>query len=179
MILRCIFIVLFLVPFGSVSMGGVGDVYWCKTIIGGGIFNINMTRFDPEVREVFKDETYRTSFRWLKDEIHVIKSHDATGNEFIFNGNLPKCDDVLHCRKYKIIESEKRNWVMRVGGKIKTSEGHNYFKAINKITNNTIFFIDGVLKPRSQGLFVFYNIDFSDSIIQYSECETGVMADKF
>ena len=30
--MRIIFIVLFLVSFGSVSMGGVGDVYFCETI---------------------------------------------------------------------------------------------------------------------------------------------------
>jgi len=30
--MRFIFIILFLVSFGSVSMGGVGDVYFCETI---------------------------------------------------------------------------------------------------------------------------------------------------
>ena len=46
--MRFIFIVLFMVSFGSVSMAGVGDVYYCEMTVFGHIKNHEFTRYSPE-----------------------------------------------------------------------------------------------------------------------------------
>ena len=50
-VIRFIFIILFLVSFGSVSMGGVGDVYYCDETINLDIKNHKIQKFRTVPKE--------------------------------------------------------------------------------------------------------------------------------
>ena len=61
MILRYIFIVLFLVSFGSASMGGVGDVYYCEV-------EKNFSIWKHSLKNEKNDQPKRFKFRIQKKE---------------------------------------------------------------------------------------------------------------
>ena len=80
MILRCIFIILFLVSFGSVSMGDVGDVYYCEAIKYGQMAdNGNWMNFD---------DTEKLKFKFKLEEKRLKMGKDFpfySGGDFVIN----------------------------------------------------------------------------------------------
>ena len=70
--MRFIFIVLFLVSFGSVSMGGVGDVYYCETT--------NMLMIDEhKFMEILNQDTEKFKFKLEKSLINVVADFPIKG----------------------------------------------------------------------------------------------------
>ena len=65
--MRFIFIVLFLVSFGSVSLGGVGEVYYCATehayyLQTDGVEKIDKQRFEFKYDDQFIDFGSKSTF---------------------------------------------------------------------------------------------------------------------
>ena len=73
--MRFIFIVLFLISFGSVSMGGVGDVYYCAT-------NSFVTSGTDKKESLYKNQKF--SFKWDKEKIIFGKSENFFENSNFF-----------------------------------------------------------------------------------------------
>ena len=104
--MRFIFIVLFLVSFGSVSMGGICDVYYCDETINLEIQNHKIQKYKPgkfkfkwEENQIkfgsedhwFKNQTTTITKNWpslesfiLKDEKSITSSQSG---DFYFFGN--------------------------------------------------------------------------------------------
>ena len=65
--MRYILIVLFLVSFGSVSMGGVGDVYFCRVVQSTYMYsdpnNSTIKIFNNDIGKTFK-------LKWMKNTFY-------------------------------------------------------------------------------------------------------------
>ena len=65
--MRFIFIVLFLISFGSVSMGGVGDMYFCNVVS-----DTNMWRMNHEKKSHLRETGLKKfNFKWEKSKIII------------------------------------------------------------------------------------------------------------
>ena len=85
-VIRFIFIILFLVSFGSVSMGGVGDVYYCDETINLDIKNHKIQKYKLG-KFKFKWEEYLISFgsgaHFFKDDIQPFKENRPSQEAFV------------------------------------------------------------------------------------------------
>ena len=84
--MRFIFIVLFLVSFGSISMGGMGDVYYCEST---NFLIINGNKYKPEI---FKPGTFK--FKWEDMKIKFGGNHSyLTDTELTLTSQHPSYDN--------------------------------------------------------------------------------------
>ena len=106
--MRYIFIVLFLVSFGLVSMGGVGDVYYCESVryisISHGEEEVTVYKnlkfkykidLNSEITFSENNPFFTEKFKTMKMEFYnpengFLRAVNIDANEYIFAGLPPK-----------------------------------------------------------------------------------------